>query len=466
MPEYHGTASTVFDYAPRPPEPPPPNGTQPHKAVVLLFLKGGMDSFNLLVPWSHCNNGTDLYAEYKELRGAARLDEKKAYAPRAKRISQTTISVNASEQPCGTFAIHPSFQFLKEAYEAKEASLVANIGTLTEPLTMEEYKASRDKRPRGLFAHNLQQEVIQSMHPQHHGARGILGRMVDELKQTYRVGSYSIAGNVKAVEGATRSATISAKNGVVNYGARDELGGEIASLQHEASTSVISQTYTDALAGAIESADLLVASMAQAKLSEKFDQPEATKVGRQFEQIAKIISRNTELGGDIDSQRDVFFVEVGGFDTHNDLGEHLEESFVDMDYALRNFKAELQSMRKPDGSNKWSDVVIVEASDFGRTLTTNGLGTDHGYGGNSFVVGGGLSGKKAGHVLGHFPPSFADRKSWDVGRGRPLPTTPWEAPWKEVARWFGVDTPEQMGRILPNVGNFDVQLFEEGALFE
>merc|ERR1711988_2042656 len=106
----------------------------------------------------------------------------------------------------------------------------------------------------------------------------------------------------------------------------------------------------------------------------------------------------------------------------------------------------MQSLVKPDGTSKWNDIVLVEASDFGRTLTPNGLGTDHAWGGNSFILGGALDGTKAGQMLGSYPASLADRSSWDVGRGRVLPTTPWEAPWQAVAQWFGV-TPTQMERV-------------------
>ena len=100
----------------------------------------------------------------------------------------------------------------------------------------------------------------------------------------------------------------------------------------------------------------------------------------------------------------------------------------------------------------FEDVAIVTMSDFGRTLTWNGAGTDHGWGGIHFVAGGLVRG---GEVFGKYPTTIIDDTYLNIGRGRLIPTTPYEAEWQAIAQWFGIDTDEQLDDVLPNLANFD-----------
>ena len=101
----------------------------------------------------------------------------------------------------------------------------------------------------------------------------------------------------------------------------------------------------------------------------------------------------------------------------------------------------------------WEQVVLLSASDFGRTLSSNGLGTDHGWGGNNFLIGGGLSG---GKVLGSYPNATQLGKggALNIGRGRVIPTTSWEAVWQPLAQWMGVEDEARLATVLPNLANF------------
>jgi len=299
-----------------------------------------------------------------------------------------------------------------------------------------------------LFSHNVQQEITESMWMQHTGADGILGRLISSVsagEHGFKSQSFSINGNRKAVEGLTPATILDQNHGVVRYKHFDELADQLRQLARP-SASVISDTYATALNNALDSTQELSQVLEAISLSTAF--PES-QIGKQLKQVATVMK--AELG----NEREVFQVGFGSFDTHRDSGGVLATKLGEIDAALQAFKAEMEMQ------DKWKDVVLIEASDFGRTLTPNAEGTDHAWGGNYFVVGGAVNGSK---MLGHYPESLADRSTWDVGRGRVLPTTPWEAPWNAISRWFGVSE-SQMPNVLPNVANFGAdQLFVEEDL--
>lgn len=110
----------------------------------------------------------------------------------------------------------------------------------------------------------------------------------------------------------------------------------------------------------------------------------------------------------------------------------------------------------------WDDVVIVQASEFGRTLTSNGAGTDHGWGGNYMLLGGSVKGKR---IVGKFPNDLTDRSDVSIGRGRLLPTTSWDAVWNAVLEWYGVKSSE-MAKTIPNLNNFKGHLLKKTDLFK
>ena len=146
----------------------------------------------------------------------------------------------------------------------------------------------------------------------------------------------------------------------------------------------------------------------------------------------------------------------GGFDSHSDVDETLRERLDDIDDALDALATELR------GQGVWNDTVVVVCSEFGRTLTSNGLGTDHGWGGHALLLGGGVAG---GQILGDYPADFSEASELNVGRGRMIPTTPWEGLWAPVATWFGVDD-DDLSTVLPNIGNFpEDMILDHAAVF-
>lgn len=171
---------------------PAPSGVgasgRPYKAVVVLFLNGGIDSYNVIVPHSQCSGPTDLHEEYRTVRGNLKLE----------RSELLNVSVPSGTQPCDVFGIHPKLPFVRDLYVQGDAAFVANIGPLAEPITRDEWKAGTKRVPVSLFAHNWQQLAAQNVHADALAAQGVFGRLASELM--YRTvpaastGVYSING--------------------------------------------------------------------------------------------------------------------------------------------------------------------------------------------------------------------------------------------------------------------------------
>ena len=188
--------------------------SRPFKAIVVLFLKGGLDSWNLFVPSEGCGHeNMTSYAQYQRIRSGAALPQEELHPVHMPPGSQ-------AYNVCSTFGVHPNFPALASMYAEGEALLLANTGTLVMPLTKEEFKAKGAVKPRSLFAHNVQQQITQSVHAQSSVARGVLGRMLDILTSTavpYSASAYSLAGLPKLLDGGSPPFVVSTTKGAVQF---------------------------------------------------------------------------------------------------------------------------------------------------------------------------------------------------------------------------------------------------------
>merc|ERR1719223_918809 len=133
---------------------------------------------------------------------------------------------------------------------------------------------------------------------------------------------------------------------------------------------------------------------------------------------------------------DMFYVEIGGFDTHADVEENLRNRFEEVNGAVHAFATELKS------KNVWDKVVAIQTSEFARTLAPNsGDGTDHAWGGNYMMFGGAVSG---GEIYGTYPDDLTDEGPLGLGRGRLIPETPWDSVFEAVAKWAGITDEEEL----------------------
>ena len=418
---------------------------RPFKAVVVLFLHGGADSYNMLIPHSGCTGKStgvvrDLYAEYAKVRTNAAI----SFAE----LKDTTIKPKSGSQPCGTFALHPQLKFLKSLYDGGEMSAVANIGALVEPVTATEVKKKSKQLPPSLFAHNIQQRCARSLHAQLNSAKGVMGRIATALSEQakpYFSQLVGLTGKNKILEGGKNSPPIlvNPSRGIARDSQYNLYKDEYAKLTGTHSDSVFAETYKSDLAETLSSTEKLGETLEKTTVSSiSWDTLGGeSKLGGQLKMTAKMI----KLGVQMKSERGFYYTDLGGFDTHSNVKDTVDSKMKEMDACVKAFVDELKAQ------GLWDSVTIVTASDFARTLTSNGLGTDHAWGGNNFVIGGAVNG---GQILGKFPPSLLEESNpQTVGRGRLVPTTPWEGIWNGVAKWMGVED-AQIAEVLPNAKNF------------
>jgi len=216
--------------------------------------------------------------------------------------------------------------------------------------------------------------------------------------------------------------------------------------EHEAET-YFSETYARLLKSSIEKTEALSGQLTNTTLNITFGND---YVSAQLKQVAKLIKMRDYL----QTERAVFVTQRGGYDTHNTV--NMQALFGDVDKALGSFVAEMKAQ------GIWDNVAVLTVSEFGRTLTTNGAGTDHAWAGNHFLAGGKLRG---GKILGKYPDTLTDDGISSIGRGRLLPTTSWDAVWKGLVQWFGVQD-SQLPFVLPNLRNFPTtDVFSKDDLF-
>eukprot|EP00475_Leptophrys_vorax_P010663 TRINITY_DN1725_c0_g1_i1.p1 TRINITY_DN1725_c0_g1~~TRINITY_DN1725_c0_g1_i1.p1 ORF type:complete len:2015 (+),score=508.39 TRINITY_DN1725_c0_g1_i1:40-6084(+) len=429
-----------------------------YQAIVYLFLVGGADSYSLIVPHSGCT-GIDLYQQYAGIRTDASIAK----------ANLLPINASTTTQPCATFGVNPNMPNLQTWYNNGEAAFIANIGTLVQPLTLYDYKYSSKKKPYSLFAHNIQQQEIRNLNAADVNAKGVLGRIQDSFTRNGRIAqAYSVAGTFsKALEGAPGVSTaqdiLDPTNGVTGFdqnGLNSNLYSAAQQLTVQVSDSVLADTFNLNMKSSMEKSQVLKAIISNTTVPATVISSLATlakattckqSMPNSLGYVAKIIASRAQLK----ASAHMFNVELGGFDTHFSFTQY-GANMQCADSALKLFVDELKRQ------GIWNNVTIVVASDFARTLGSNGQGTDHAWGGNTFVLGGSV---KGGQILGQYPSDLSDSGGISIGNGRMLPTTSWEALWNGVCEWFGVN-PNDLNTVLPNRKNFfPNNLFYKSDLF-
>jgi uncharacterized protein (DUF1501 family)/uncharacterized protein (DUF1800 family) len=401
------------------------------KAIVVIFEYGGCDSFNLVVPHSNCP-AKDMYAEYASVRTDAAL----------KKEEVIQITSPAGTQVCNTFGVHPAMPKLAQLYKDGDALFATNVGAMVAPVTKDQLNKGTARVPPSLYAHNIMQRNVQNVYAQYISADGVLGRICDSLQEVatpYAAAVFSLGGNVKMTQGSIPADYISPSTGVVRVRGLNKIGNALGNITEFTSNSVFAETYADTLFASVRKTETLGTLLAATQLSTNF-----TKSGldQQMVQVAKLIKALPDATG---VERAVFFTQTGGFDTHNTF--NLSPMLGTVDTSLGNFADEMKAQ------GRWDDVVVITVSDFARTLSSNGQGTDHAWGGNHFVAGGSV---KGGQILGTYPDTLTDDGANILSRGRVIPTMPFEALWKGIAEWFDVPASE-IDNVLPNVKNFPAE---------
>ncbi len=431
------------------------------KALVCIFLNGGMDSFQALVP-----REISRYASYAASRGPTGTDGGLALDREA---------LLGLDGAAADFGFHPSMTAMHQmatgtgAFAGKRRlAAITNVGTLVDTISKSQYTAWSNGQnaalpiPRALFSHSDQIEQWQTAIPQ--GAAeltGWAGRAADVIHDAYNSGSTSmsitLSGNNVFQVGNTTSQFAISPGGSQSF----ESYSPAHLLKNQALRSTLDQTYsnllTQSLANLTRDAD-----GAQLLFQDQFNSatadlgaartlfPAGNGLASNLRAVLKTIKIRAALG----LRRQTFFVSYGGWDMHGDLLGPQAGQLRAMDAALGAFQQGLEILGLAD------DVITFTASDFARTLRSNGRGTDHAWGANAFVMGGPVDG---GKIFGTYPDLAIDGPD-DVGYGgRLLPTTSADVYFAELLRWFGVPATE-MATVLPNIANFWNPLSGTGPL--
>ena len=396
---------------------------RPYKAIVVVFLGGGADSFNMIVPHSQCTGGKDYHREYSDVRRQATIG----------RGDLLEIDVPPG-QPCAKFGVHPELATIKRLYDEGDAAFICNIGGLVGPLTKADWRDrnSPKLKPPSPSAHNIAQRSLQNVHAQQSNAKGVLGRAVDALKRIdgpYATEMYSLAGNQKMLQAiVSKPDLIDPRNGVIQLTDKSFVTQAIGNATQFLTDSSFGETYATLVSESLQKNDRIGELLATSTVPDF-----GGGFNQQLEQVAKLI----KIRRDLSTERAVFFTSRGGWDTHSSL----TPPWASVNAAMEAFQAEMKAQ------GIWDNVVVVTVSDFGRTLTSNGAGTDHAWGGNMFMLGGGI---KGGKFHGQYPETLKPDGEWNTGgRGRMIPTLGWESMWEGIIDWFGVPEAERAS-VLPN----------------
>ncbi|MGB7202417.1 MAG: DUF1501 domain-containing protein [Pyrinomonadaceae bacterium] len=444
-----------------------PEGGASYKALVCLFWSGGNDGNNMIIP-NHNDASVSNYAAYSSLR-----------TPQGLAIPQANLSpINVPRMGNLAYGMHPNLGILPlvpqqvvnngihELWGLGKLAVVSNVGTLVRPLLKSQYNNSAFQKPYQLFSHSDQVTQAQTGMSNTQGFTGWGGRTADRMNAGSNPTGLipmitSIAGAQLFTAGqSTLPLAISDSNtllsNVLNPAGFTNTGGAARLTAFNALRQLdLNSNY---IAAASHVTDLAMQANSALQVNQEVTEPfPNTGIGRQLQQVARLIKKRLDLN----VNRQVFYVQIGGFDTHTNQIPNQNTLFTQFSQAMRAFYNEmvLQGVS--------NDVTTFSLSDFGRTMNPAGtggtVGSDHAWGNHMFVMGGSVAGgdfygSKRPDGTGNYYPSllmgnavgaFDDADSSSTGRGRWIPTTSVEMYCLRLARWFGLQ-PADEPIVFPN----------------
>ncbi|TNF62018.1 MAG: DUF1501 domain-containing protein [Burkholderiales bacterium] len=442
--------------------------TTDYRAIVCLFMFGGNDAANMVLAtdtdsWSQYIGARERDPEPIALRPAGTPADDAATAGTPDALGGV-LPVNPasgafSAQNSGrSFALHPAMTQARDLFEAGRLSIVANVGPLVEPIASRAEYASR-RRPPQIESHNDQQYLWQALAPE--GARsgwgGRLGDMVASGNGNTLFTNISAAGNAVFLSGRQSLQYQVGSNGATAIGGlTGQLFGSAAAAQRfnslirADSQHLIARDYAAVTRRSIDAqaafAAAFDATAANVPPPDGYFNPQNRQIAtnglaNQLRTVLRTMDARTQLG----TRRQIFFVSIGGFDTHNSQNGSHARLMAQLSHALGYFDQQVTAMGLRD------NVTLFTASDFGRTFDSNGSGTDHAWGAHHFIYGGaGLRGRQ---VFGRFP-EYGFRHADSYGnRGNWIPQLAVDQLGATLGRWFGVGDAD-LDSIFPNLRNF------------
>ncbi len=403
-----------------------------YKALVCFMMSGGNDSFNMLIP-----RGSAEYQEYATTRTNQALDQ------------NDLLAINPNTSDGKSYGLHPALGNLQALFESGDLAFISNIGTLVEPLSREQYELGTAGMPLGLFSHSDQQQQWQTAIPNDRSSLGWGGKIADLMHESNTNQNISMnislsGSNVFQIGNSFAEFTIDPYDGSSGLFGYDQpwqtaqfRSRAIDNMLDQHHEDIFKKSYIDILRNAKKGSEEFSAAVDNVvPFATSFSDND---ISQSMHMIAKTIKSREALG----MKRQIFFVDMHGWDHHDEVLQSQNEMFGIVDAALGEFTAAMQEINMHDC------VTTFGVSEFGRTLTSNGNGTDHAWGGNVFVMGGAVKGKD---IYGTYP-SLEINSELEIGGGVLIPTTSTDAYFAELSRWYGVSNTD-LPIILPNIGNF------------
>lgn len=405
-----------------------------YKSLVCVFLYGGSDSFNMFLP----ADGTLLDA-YTDSRGTLALD------------SSTLLPDSGGAD----IQFNPQLPNLHSLFQDGNLAVIRNAGNLIAPVTRADYLSDSLDIPADLFAHNHQQEQAlkgYSSQPTTLVGAGWGGRMADMLIEANQGAlfppTFAIDGSDWWSPGYTTKPVRLGAAGLSRLTFLDsQTGSNVNAPREDVFASLLNRSYANPLMQ--EAAESLLRARDSSRLFDSaFDAmtplttpySQESKLATQLRMVARLISVQQSLG----MKRQIFFVGLGGWDTHDNQTLRLDEILPQFDKDMYDFYQTLNEL------NRLDTVATFTASDFGRTLTVNGDGSDHGWGGHYVVMGGGVDG---GKLFGEWP-SFETGSVDDTGdKGRVIPELSINQIGATLGQWMGLSASD-VGEVFPDLSNF------------
>jgi len=404
-----------------------------YKALVCIFLIGGNDSNNSVIPYD-----ADGFAAYSSAR-------------RVLGLNKSTVVPLTEPDGSARFGLHPALSQLKSVWQAGDLAVLFNTGPLLQPLTREEFIANLAGRPRGLFSHPDQQRQWQTGGGAVAAGTGWGGRIAEAVVGLNPVSAVPAmlsvgSSDIFATGSTSRALALPISGSFGLQGADDSPAsrarltalGQLLGLDQQSELIAAAQQVTSA---ALEQRAILDPILTGSSVAATFFTNLNSNIARQLHTVAKVVQHRERLG----VRRQVFFIGFGNFDTHvNQTATH-SLLLSQLGPALKAFHSSLTAL----GANEL--VTTFTLSDFSRTLRPNTSGgTDHAWGGHHFVIGGAVQGRS---YYGTFPKLQLAGPDDASGEGRWIPTSSVDQYAATLASWFGVDA-QALGEMLPNLRSF------------
>ncbi|MBT8191020.1 MAG: DUF1501 domain-containing protein [Bacteroidia bacterium] len=404
-----------------------------YKALVCILLSGGCDSHNMLIPYQQ-----GIYNSYQSTRTNLAI------------ARDQILPLNGSD-----YGVHPAMTGVQSLYNQGKLSFISNIGTLVRPMTKADFLTKPQEHPLGLFSHADQIQQWQTSVPDDRSSIGWGGRIADLMSSLNSNSNISLnvslsGSNIFQTGVNSTEYSIDPIEGSVGIQGHNDPGADafgqlfsrtIVNMIDAHYDDVFKRTYINTLKTARD-ADVAFRSALDSSPT-FFNVFSANEFSDALHMISRTIAGRDQLG----MKRQIFFVEYGGWDHHDEVLNNQTEMLGYLSDGMNEFNTALETLNISDC------VTTFLSSEFGRTLGSNGNGSDHAWGGNVMVMGGNING---GQIFGTYP-ELVKGSEYELGgvwgTGIMLPSTSVDEYFAELALWFGV-APSELATIFPNIGNF------------